>query len=212
MQEKKLFETLYSIDVNSNTETKGKFKYLSWTYAWAELQKICPTATYKVIKFDGLPYKQNDNKECIVFTELTINGIAHEMWLPVMDNYNKAMKNPDMMSINKTIMRCLVKNIAMFGLGLYIYAGEDLPENTEEVKEKAPAKSINKPQQQKQTDDDIITKEQKEELEILIEKAGGDKITICNHFKVEALTQLKLSQYQAVKVKCEKTISNTNAN
>jgi hypothetical protein len=85
-------------------------------------------------------------------------------------------------------------------------------ENKPQQPKQVQVKVENKPQQPKQTDDDIITKEQKEELEALIEKAGGDKINICNHFKVEALTQLKLSQYQAVKVKCEKTILNTNAN
>jgi len=132
------FEKLNGINVNDNTEKKGKFSYLSWTWAWAELQKVYPLATYEVVKFDGLPYKENSRNECMVFTKLTVDNITHEMWLPVMDSYNKALKNPDMMAINKALMRCLVKNIAMFGLGLYIYAGEDLPDSDDgEVQKKA---------------------------------------------------------------------------
>jgi hypothetical protein len=152
-KEKSPFETLYYIDVSENVEKKKagyiQLSYLSWTWAWAEFAKRFPKATYEIIKFeapDGTkrPYIYDENTGYMVFTNVTIDGLTHEMWLPVMDGANKAMKSKpytyttktaektveaaSMFDINKTIMRCLVKNLAMFGLGLYIYSGEDLPE------------------------------------------------------------------------------------
>lgn len=139
------FEKLYKIDVNAKTEKKNGLTYLSWAWAWAEVKKVYPEATYNIKKFEhNLPYVYDEDTGYMVFTDVTIDGLTHEMWLPVMDGNNKAMKNrpytvrtrtreipvsaATMFDINKTIMRCLVKNLAMFGLGLYIYAGEDLPE------------------------------------------------------------------------------------
>ena len=143
-----VFETLSSINVNEYTEKKNGLTYLTWSYAWKEFKKVCPDATYEVVKFDGKPYVYDENLGYMCYTTVTVNGLTHEMWLPVMDGANKAMKAAPytykvksygkevektvqaatMFDINKTIMRCLTKNLAMFGLGLYIYAGEDLPE------------------------------------------------------------------------------------
>jgi len=143
-----VFETLFSVNVNEHTEDKPssngtKLTYLSWPFAWAEVKRRYPDAHYEVKKHDGLPYICDPETGYMVFTEVTIGGITHEMWLPVMDGSNNAMKKTPytiktksrditvrpatMMDINKAIMRCLVKNLAMFGMGLYIYAGEDLP-------------------------------------------------------------------------------------
>jgi len=142
------FKKLNVISVKEHTKSKRvggtNLTYLSWTWAWGELKKVYPNAIYEVKKFDNKPFMYDKNTGYMVFTEITIEEIAHEMWLPVMDGANKAMKSEpytyktkydeksvvsaSMFDINKTIMRCLVKNIAMFGLGLYIYAGEDLPE------------------------------------------------------------------------------------
>lgn len=138
------FKTLNAINVNENTEKKNGLTYLSWAWAWAELKKVYPDATYQIRQFDGKPYLFDENLGYMVMTEMTVDGITHEMWLPVMDGANKAMKDKPytvqtkykeitvqpatMFDINTAIMRCLTKNIAMFGLGLYIYAGEDLPE------------------------------------------------------------------------------------
>lgn len=160
------FTELFNINVNEKTEKKNGLTYLSWAWAWGEFKKICPNATYEVIKFDGKPYFFDPETGYMVYTTVTVGNLTHEMWLPVMDGANKAMKAEPyvytvkqydkvercykevektcnaatMFDINKTIMRCLVKNLAMFGLGLYIYAGEDLPEdesnkNMTEVKE-----------------------------------------------------------------------------
>lgn len=129
-----LFNKLNSIDVNEKVEKKGKFNYLSWAWAWAEVKKLCPTATYRILRFgeENLPYQKLEDMGYMVYTEVTIDELTHLMWLPVMDFKNQAVKTPNAMDINKTIMRCLTKNLAMHGLGLYIYAGEDLPEDTEE--------------------------------------------------------------------------------
>jgi hypothetical protein len=116
---------------------------LSWAWAWDIFKQQCPDVTYKVIKAEGgLPYFVSD-AGVMVYTEVTVNNITHEMWLPVMDGANKAMKREayeyktkygpktcdafDMFDVNKTIMRCLVKNLAMHGLAIYIYAGDDIP-------------------------------------------------------------------------------------
>lgn len=145
-----VFGKLYAIDVADRVETKesksGDLSYLSWAHAWAEAKKNFDV-DYKVKEWDGKPYLFDENLGYLVMTSVTIEGQTYEMWLPVMDYNNQAMKhepyeihfksgsitvNPaSMMDINKTIMRCLVKNLAMFGLGLYIYAGEDVPENEE---------------------------------------------------------------------------------
>lgn len=146
---KNTFETLFHLDVNEHVEQKktGKatLSYLSWAWAWAEVKKRYPEASYTIHKFENnLPYVYDEHTGYMVFTEVTIDGVTHEMWLPVMDGANKAMKSQPytystkygdkrveaatMFDVNKTIMRCLVKNLAMFGLGLYLYSGEDLPQ------------------------------------------------------------------------------------
>jgi len=147
-----VFETLNGINVNDHKEEKNGLSYLSWVWAWKEVKKAYPDAVYTIEKFDGLPYVYDEKTGYMVYTTVTIEGITHEMWLPVMDGANKAMKAQpytykvkqygkevektcnaaSMFDINKTIMRCLTKNLAMFGLGLYIYAGEDLPEISRE--------------------------------------------------------------------------------
>lgn len=160
------FNKLFQINCNDKTEKKSngsvELTYLSWTYAWGEVKKIFPDANYEILKFgdNKLPYVYDEKTGYMVFTRVEIEGISHEMWLPVMDSANKAMKDKPykypakkynyktkeyeiiekevqtatMFDINKTIMRCLTKNLAMFGLGLYIYSGEDLPENIDEEK------------------------------------------------------------------------------
>ena len=128
------FEEVYAINVNERTEKKGNLTYLSWAWAWAEFKKLYPNANYKVDKFDGNYCTGNEKLGYMVRTEVSANDLTYEMWLPVMDMRNNTILQPKMTEVNKTIMRCLTKNLAMFGLGLYIYAGEDLPES-EEVEE-----------------------------------------------------------------------------
>lgn len=145
MENKNYFDELYNLNVNGNVEKKNGLSYLSWAWAIAETLKKHPDMTYEILRFENnLPYTYDEKTGYMVFTKVTIQGITREMWLPVMDGANKAMLDhkytyqtrygekeveaATMFDINKTIMRCLTKNLAMFGLGLYIYAGEDLPE------------------------------------------------------------------------------------
>lgn len=141
------FEEIYSINVNDKTEKKGNLTYLSWAWAWAEFKKKYPKATYAVDKFDGTYCTGNEKLGYMVRTEVFADDLSYEMWLPIMDMRNNAILNPKMTDVNKTIMRCLTKNLAMFGLGLYIYAGEDLPEDIDEGETKPQAKPIAKPTQ-----------------------------------------------------------------
>lgn len=139
-----IFETLVNINVNDHTEEKNGLTYLSWAWAWDTVKRHFPDATYTIWRNEnGLPYVFDPNTGYMVFTSVTIEEITHEMWLPVMDSKNNALKDQpytihgkydqevknvaNMFDVNKAIMRCLVKNLAMFGLGLYIYSGEDLP-------------------------------------------------------------------------------------
>ena len=145
------FQKLYEVDVNHKTDNKNGLKYLSWAFAWAEFKKVNPLTTYTVDQYDGKPYLHDEHLGYLVSTEVTVDGLSLPMQLPVMDNKNKAMKSvayqyktkrgmndveaATMFDINTAIMRCIVKNLAMHGLGLYIYAGEDIPsvDNTAEI-------------------------------------------------------------------------------
>lgn len=150
-----IFAVLNAINVNDHTEKKStggkELTYLSWAWAWAEVKKRFPDATYVIHRNEaGLPFVEDAELGLMCFTSVTIQGQTYDMWLPVMDGANKAMRRSaytydvynrstkqyerktvaaaTMFDVNKTLMRCLVKNLAMHGLGLYIYAGEDLPD------------------------------------------------------------------------------------
>jgi len=140
------FKTLYAIDVNEHTQTKNGLTYLKWSWAWAEFKKNCPDATYDIWRDPQTndPFTFNHQLGYMVYTSVTSNGETLSMWLPVMDGANKAQTDHDYeyqtrsgaktcvaatyFDINSAIMRCLVKNLGMFGLGLYIYTGTQSPE------------------------------------------------------------------------------------
>ena len=133
------FNDLYSVNVNGHTEKKNNLTYLSWAWAWGEIKKKHPDATYTVYEnADGWNY-HTDGRTCWVKTGVTVNGIEHIEYLPVMDYKNKSISTENVTSfdVNKAIQRSLTKACARHGLGLYIYAGEDLPE--EEAAEKQDA-------------------------------------------------------------------------
>lgn len=143
------FEELFALNVNDKTEKKGQLTYLSWAWAWAEFKKKYPTAKYLVNDFNGAFCTGNEKMGYMVQTSVTADDLTYEMWLPVMDMRNNAILAPKMTEINKTIMRCLTKNLSMFGLGLYIYAGEDLPESVDDADEvKEPKQAVKQPQKQ----------------------------------------------------------------
>lgn len=154
-----IFNNLYNVDVTSHLEEKNGLTYLSWAWAWAELCKVYPTATYEFTYYkdqngNDVPFQDLGVLGCLVRTSITVDGMTRTMSLPVMDASNRAMKTVpydyevkdkkgntytktvkayDIMDINKTLWRCLVKNIAMFGLGLKVYSGDDLPPSIDPV-------------------------------------------------------------------------------
>lgn len=128
------FADLSQIDVSSRVEKKGGFTYLSWAYAVGELKKRHPKATWEVIRSNGLPFLQTDIGY-FVEVSVTVEGVTHSQIHPVLDNRNKPIAKPNAFEINTSLQRALVKAIALHGLGLYIYAGEDLPEQDESERE-----------------------------------------------------------------------------
>ena len=160
MADKSVFEILNAINVNGHTEQKNGLTYLSWAWAWAEIKKAFPDATYTVYERDyelGPVNYFTDGRTCWVKTGVTINGLEYIEELPVMDFKNKAIPYEQITStdVNKAIQRSLTKACARHGLGLYIYAGEDLPEAE---KEEAKADAL---------------KGMTDELKDLYKKAGG---------------------------------------
>ena len=150
-----VFSKLNSINVNDKTEKKNGLTYLSWAWAWGEVKKLYPDATYTIYE-NTLPsgYVVNyftDGKTSYVKTGVTINNLEHIEELPVMDYRNKSilLENMTSFDVNKTIQRSLTKALARHGLGLYIYAGEDLPEDEkdnelEKVIDKTKVQALNK--------------------------------------------------------------------
>lgn len=129
---KSVFETLSSINVNDKVEKKNNLSYLPWAWAWGETKKHYPSATYTVMRDPQTdkPYFTDTDLGIMVMTSVTIDTQTLEMWLPVLDYRNKAISidKATMFDVNTSLMRCLTKNLAMFGLGHYIYAGEDIPQ------------------------------------------------------------------------------------
>ena len=167
-----MFNALSNLDLSDKCEKRESLTYVSWSNAWSEFKSAYPSATYQILKNEnGLPYFSDPNLGIMVFTEVTVDDVTHQMWLPVMDSKNKAMKlepytysvwnnfkkafeektvqGASMFDINKTLMRCLVKNLAMFGLGLYIFQGDDLPEKSaDDTASSAPQQPMQRPVQQ----------------------------------------------------------------
>jgi uncharacterized protein DUF1071 len=129
-----IFKTLAAIDCSKHVEKKGKFSYLSWPWAVRTLRETDPSATWEVLRFDGLPYQQTE-LGTFVEVAVTVQGITLSQIHPVLDQANRPIAKPNAFQINTSIQRCLVKAIALHGLGLYIYAGEDLPTVSEDASE-----------------------------------------------------------------------------
>lgn len=121
------FSVLAAIDCSEHVEKKGRFSYLSWPWAVKTLLQHYPDSTWDVRRFDGLPYQKTESGS-FVEVSVTVMGITRSQVHPVLDNNNRVIKTPTAFDINTSIQRALVKAIALHGLGLYIYAGEDLPE------------------------------------------------------------------------------------
>ncbi|PEL97664.1 hypothetical protein CN604_18530 [Bacillus wiedmannii] len=173
------FSKLAQIDCSEHVEKKGRFSYLSWAWAVKKLREVDPTATWEVKRFDGVPYLKTD---CGYFVEVevTVQGLPLSQIHPILNNQNKPIAEPNSFDINTSIQRCLVKAIALHGLGLYIYAGEDLPEIQE----------------------DPVSSQQVGVIKLNIKKLATlrkvDEDTIKGHLNVTEITELTKTQADEV--------------
>tara|TARA_R110002051_G_scaffold173791_2_gene244081 strand:+ start:1847 stop:2578 length:732 start_codon:yes stop_codon:yes gene_type:complete len=126
MTNENYFEKLNSVNVTEYIEKKGRFNYLSWAYAVRELKKVHPKAYWEVEEYNGAPYAKTE-AGCFVKVTVFVDGLPQAQIHPVLDNKNNTIEAPNAFQINTSIQRCLAKAIALHGLGIYIYAGEDLP-------------------------------------------------------------------------------------
>ena len=174
---------LRKINVNDNTEKKGRFTYLSWAWAVDQLLQLDPMATWEYKE----PMKFGDTM--MVFCTVTAFGKNMTAQLPVMNNQNKSMINPDSFAVNTAMQRCLAKAIALHGLGLYIYAGEDLPEDEEPPK-------VSPPKIQAKPEDlaPAITPQQITSINAYVAQLGTDVTKICEHFKKPSIALLDRNQ------------------
>ena len=183
------FANLNSINVNEHIEHKGQFSYLSWPFAVAQLRLTDPTAFWEVKRFDGLPFLKT---ECGYFVEVavTVQGVTLSQVHPVLDGKNRPLLDPNSFDINTSIQRSLVKAIALHGLGLYIYAGEDLPNDGQgDVPKPVPTPKpsgkvapFTKPEGSSSAKQELLTPAQHKYLTNLIEKAGIDTDKFLEHF------------------------------
>lgn len=194
-ENKSVFEQLFSVNANDHTEKRNGLTYLSWAWAWAEVKKKFPETTYKVYEREtefGLVNYFTDGRTCWVKTGVTIEGIEYIEELPIMDFKNKSIALADVtsMDVNKAIQRSLTKACARHGLGLYIYAGEDLPE---EETQKNQANTM---------------EDMKSELKKLYEIAGGkdfDKwVSDCGGVTPENYPKMKTKLLKQINDKAEK--------
>ena len=196
MAETSIFSVLNSVNVNGHTEQKNGLTYLSWAFCWAEVKKLYPDTIYTIYEREtehGPVNYFTDGRTCWVKTGVTINGLEHIEELPVMDFKNKAIPFESVTStdVNKAIQRSLTKACARHGLGLYIYAGEDLPE--EEAKE-----------QKKTTEEETI-----KELKDLYKKVGGkdfDKwVADCGGITPATYPNMKTTLIKKINAKAEES-------
>jgi len=181
MSYKEIWQTLSKIDCSAHVEKKNGLSYLSWAWAWGVLMEHYPDAQYS---FD--PPQVFPNGTQMVFCTVQIGECSRRMWLPVMDHRNKSIVDPDSFAVNTAMMRCLVKCLALYGLGHYIYAGEDLP--TVEIQP--------------------VTDGQVAELVALIETLG-EKINLeafLSFFKIASLAEMKSSDFAKAKALLEKKV------
>ena len=186
------FAKLNQINVSQHIERKGNFAYLSWPYAVAQLRQADPTATWHVCRFDGLPYLKTD---CGYFVEVEVivEGVRLSQIHPVLDARNKPIEMPNSFDINTSIQRCLVKAIALHGLGLYVYAGEDLPER--------PANES----QPQQPATEMINAEQIARIKSLLAETGQTLQRLLSFLHVDALEQIPASDFTRVEQLLERS-------
>jgi hypothetical protein len=183
------FERLNRINVSDHIERKGDFAYLSWPYAVAQLRLADPAAFWEVRRFDGLPYLKTETGY-FVEVLVTVQGVTLSQIHPVLDGKNRPIFEPTAFDINTSIQRCLVKAIALHGLGLYVYAGEDLPDG-EKSAEPQPHPKVT-PIQGKRT----ITIGQQRFLERLLAEAGWPEALLLDYFGIATTAELPMDEFE----------------
>ena len=188
------FARLNAIDVSKHIEKKGGFSYLSWPYAVAQLRQADPTACWEVRRFDGLPYLVTPAG---VFVEVavTVQGITMSQIHPVLNGRNQPLYEPNSFDINSSIQRCLVKAIALHGLGLYIYAGEDLPQPATDAANDSGAGNQPEPHGETRQFGPAISGPQQAQIHKLVISTGTDLNRLLAHFGISHLKDLPKSEY-----------------
>ena len=204
------FAALNAINVSDHIEKKGGFSYLSWPYAVAQLRLADPAATWEVRRFNGLPYLSTDMG---VFVEVavTVQGITLSQIHPVLDADHRPLVAPNAFDINTSIQRCLVKAIALHGLGLYIYAGEDLPVATQKIT--AANDEPTKPTEVQTENSNVrrlaptISGPQQGQIQKLVVQTGTDLNRLLEHFSIAKLADLPAAEF----VRVVRTLENRRA-
>lgn len=180
---KNYFEELLNVDVSEYIEKKNGLSYVSWSYAWMELKKRHPDAQYKIYEDADGRFYFNDGRTAWVKTGITVNGLEHIEYLPVMDlrNNAKPLNTVTSTDVNKTIQRSLTKAIARHGLGIKVYAGEDLPD--EQPKSKESVKKV-----AKETEDDVLFTA--EEKKVIFSDNAADWLDLVAKCEIEKLNPL----------------------
>jgi len=202
-----IFKKLSAIDVSEFTALKMGLTYLTWSQAWQFVLENYPNAIYQFEDFDGVPYLQYPDGSAEVRVRVVIEGHERHMWLPCMDNKNNAINQPNSRQTNDSKMRCLVKCLAMFGLGLDVYGAKESidlePESIGDIDDALPGPEKDVPLLINQTERDILSN--------LITKADIPESRIFNLLKIEKLDELKKSDYQSLLKKLEVTIESANS-
>lgn len=204
------FEELNKIDVNDKVKGKGNLSYLPWAYAWQELKKKHPDANYTIYENEQGWNYHTDGRYAWVKTGVTVGEVEHIEYLPVMDYKNNSITVDRVTSfdVNKTIQRSLTKAVARHGLGLYIYAGEDLPDEsdgTAESRKSVKASDVQKNiKEEKAMESELqnqITKIEAQTLKGLINSYGAKEEDVLKAYKVASVDAMSKEEYaQCVKL------------
>ncbi|MDG0980751.1 MAG: DUF1071 domain-containing protein [Halieaceae bacterium] len=187
-----IWATLSQVDVSDRIEKKQNLSFLSWSWAWGTLMEHYPQAEYSFQE----PAEAQRDGSVMVYCTVTIDGLSRQMWLPVMDFKNQAISNPDVVQLNKAKMRCLVKCLAMFGLGHYIYAGEDLPSAEAD-------KAAEKIAKEREESIKPAKIEQLVRIDELIKETNADVEIFHKYFRVDGIAELTTTQADVAILKLE---------
>lgn len=192
------FMRLSRVNVVGHLERKGQFAYLSWPFAVSELRKVEPTATWEVKRWEGLPYLATDTGY-YVEVAVTVAGVTLSQIHPVLDGHNRSLQAPTAFDINSSLQRCLVKAIALHGLGLSVFAGEDLnPPEQEETKPQDTKSAKPKAATQIRQVGSTLTADQQTRITALIKETGADLARLLEYFNVENLADIRATQFDRV--------------